>query len=82
VDGAEIDLAHHGPDGWGAGVAIGERAALLCHVGGDRRGDGGQAPPAAIIRAHYHDYRHETVRVMSGETEHVCEAVILPSYCG
>ncbi|AZF90311.1 MAG: hypothetical protein BPHS0_25 [Phage 5P_3] len=82
VDGAEIDLAHHGPT-TGARVwlngnvlrayAISEMMATVM---------AGQRPPAAIVRAHYHDYRHETVRVLCADGVKTCEAVILPSYCG
>lgn len=82
VDGAEIDLAHHGP-ATGARVWLSGNV-LRYYATSEVIGAvmAGKRPPAAIVRAHYHDYRHETVRVMSGETEHVCEAVILPSYCG
>lgn len=82
VGGAEIDLAHHGPTTgarvWLSGNVL--RAYTISEMMATVMAS--QRPPAAIIRAHYHDFRHETVRIMCGETERVCEAVILPSYCG
>jgi len=81
-DGAEVDLAHHGP-------TIGGRAWLRGNVLRQYTISemmdaalAGQPIPAAIVRAHYHDYRRETVRVMMGETERACEAILLPAYCG
>jgi hypothetical protein len=78
VDGVAVDAAHHGPHPgtreWlmGNNVRHYTRSLMLGEVvrGGE--------PPALVVRAHYHDYARETVRVGQWCTE----AVVLPAYAG
>lgn len=78
VDGARVDVAHHGV---GPGARSWLRGNVLRYytrslmIGEIERG---RTPPAAVVRAHYHDGVHETVR----EGGHICEALVLPCYCG
>ena len=78
VDGAGVDVAHHGPTPGGRSWLTGNqlryytRSVMIDDI------LLGNEPPAAIVRAHYHTGIRETVR----EGGHVCEAFVLPSYCG
>lgn len=82
VDGVAFDLAHHGAGPgireWTRGnvLELYTRSLMMAAL------MAGQTPPAAVVRAHYHDYARRTVRVTAGNAEHVTEAVALPSYCG
>ena len=78
VDGAPVDVAHHGPTPGGRSWLTGNQLRyytrsvmlddILC----------GKQPPVAILRAHYHTGIRETVR----EGGYTCEAFVLPSFCG
>jgi len=78
IDGAKIDIAHHGPTPGGRSWLTGNqlraytRSVMLDDLLADK------APPTALLRAHYHTAIRETVR----EGGHTCEAFVLPSYCG
>ena len=78
VDGATVDVAHHGPTPGGRSWLTGNqlryytRSVMIDDI------LNGNAPPVVVLRAHYHTGIHETVR----EGGHVCEALVLPSYCG
>jgi hypothetical protein len=78
VDGARIDVAHHGAGAGGRAWLTGNelryytRSVMLDEV------VRGNTPPAALVRAHYHSGVRETVRV----GEHVTEAFVMPCYCG
>jgi len=78
VDGARIDVAHHGagPGGraWLTGNELRYYAKSLMLDEITR----GNEPPAAVLRAHYHHGVHETVRVGG----HATEAFVLPAYAG
>ena len=78
VDGARVDAAHHGTGPGGRAWLRGNtlryytRSLMISEI------ERGRTPPVALVRAHYHDGVHETVR----EGGYICEAVVLPSYCG
>lgn len=78
IDGARMDVAHHGAGTGGRAWLTGNelryytRSVMLDEV------VRGNAPPAALVRAHYHSGVRETVRV----GEHVTEAFVMPCYCG
>jgi hypothetical protein len=42
----------------------------------------GRVPPRVVLRAHYHQYQRETVRVPSGDAEAVTDGILTPAYCG
>ena len=78
VDGARIDVAHHGAGPGGRAWLTGNelryytRSLMLDEI------TRGNKPPAVVLRAHYHSGVHETVRVGG----HATEAFVLPAYCG
>jgi hypothetical protein len=78
VDGARIDVAHHGAGpgsrAWLTGNELRRYAQSLLIDEALR----GNAPPAAVLRAHFHAGVHETVRVGG----HATEAFVPPCYSG
>jgi hypothetical protein len=78
VDGAKLDVAHHGAGPGGRAWLTGNelryytRSLMLDEI------TRGNKPPAVVLRAHYHSGVHETVRVGG----HATEAFVLPSFCG
>ena len=77
-----IDCAHHGPSpgirAWTAGNVLRHYARSLML---DALADG-EYPPRIIVRAHYHTFTRETVRVMTKRGTFVTEVFILPAYSG
>ena len=77
-----IDCAHHGPSpgirSWTAGNVLRHyvRSLML-----DALADG-EYPPRVLVRAHYHTFTRETVRVTTKRGTFVTEAFILPAYSG
>jgi hypothetical protein len=80
--GVEMDCAHHGPSpgirNWTAGRQL---RYYVQSVMLDCLADG-QNPPGALIRAHNHTGRHETVRIHTRRGTFTTEAILLPAYCG
>lgn len=82
LDGVAFDLAHHGP---AAGIREWTRGNVLEYYTRSLMLTAlvaGEEPPAAIVRAHYHDYARRTVRMVAGNREVVTEAIALPGYTG
>ena len=82
VGADSLDVAHHGagPGGrkWLEGNILRyyvRDIMLRALVDGDK-------PPTAVVRAHFHTYTRETVRVGSKRGTFTTEAFILPAYCG
>jgi len=75
-----LDVAHHGP---GAGSRKWLEGNILRYYLVDilltHQADG-TPPPHWVFRAHYHRWKHETVRV-EGIRDTVADIVLLPSYC-
>lgn len=82
VDGVVMDVDHHGPPPGGTVWVDGD--ALRRYTKNVMLRDllAGKEPPQVLVRAHYHRGIHETVRVQAGNRTHVCEAFVLPCYCG
>ena len=82
VQGLLLDIAHHGPPPgatvWTDGDALRRytRNVVLRDV------LAGKEPPQVLIRSHFHRGIHETVRVPCGDRIYVCEAFVLPAFCG
>jgi len=82
VDGVLVDYAHHGPPpgtrNWlsGNNLRYYVRSLMMDEI------QRGRVPPRAVLRAHYHQYVRETVRIQCGDTEHVSDIVLTPAYCG
>jgi len=82
VDGVLIDYAHHGPPpgsrAWltGNNLRYYIRSLMMDELVRHR------AVPRVVLRAHYHTYQRETVRVPSGAGEAVTDGVLTPAYCG
>lgn len=88
VSGVSVDYAHHGPSpgirNWTRGnVARYYLRSLMLDEILHRR-----EPPRLVLRAHYHEPVHETVRIdgSGGWDAHLrtweSDIVVLPSYCG
>jgi len=81
IDGLRIDVAHHGPSGgirvWTAGnqFRYNLRSIMLDEL------LKGHTPPRVVVRAHYHTYLRETVRVQA-DREVVSDILMIPGYCG
>ena len=77
-----IDYAHHGPPpgtrNWltGNNLRYYLRSLMMDEI------QRGRVPPRIVLRAHYHQYVRETVRLQCGDTEHVSDIVLTPAYCG
>jgi hypothetical protein len=82
VDGVTVDYAHHGPPpgsrNWLTGNNLRHYIRSLMTDEVMR----GRTPPRVVLRAHYHTYQRETVRVPSGDGEAVTDGIITPAYCG
>lgn len=78
VGGVTVDVAHHGPHpgtrAWlkGNQLRYYTRSLMMAEI------MAGREPPQLLVRAHYHEFCHETVRVGGYTTE----AIVLPSYAG
>lgn len=77
-----MDCAHHGPSpgirSWTAGNVLRYYTRSIMF---DALADG-EWPPRILVRAHFHTYRRETVRVTTKRGTFVTEAFILPAYSG
>ena len=81
VEGYGVDAAHHGP---GPGTRTWLKGNMVRYYGRSIMEEEiirGGRPPDLIVRAHYHEYVHETIRIM-GEREWCTEVIVLPSYAG
>jgi hypothetical protein len=78
VDGAKLDVAHHGAGPGGRAWLTGNELRYYAKSQMLDEITRGGVPPAAVIRGHYHHGVHETVRVGGYTTE----AFVLPAYCG
>jgi len=78
IEGCLVDIAHHGPQSgirfWTRGnvARLYAQSVIMNEVGR------GCAPPRILLRAHYHNPVHETVRV----GQYMCDMISLPSYSG
>jgi len=82
VDGVKSDVAHHGP---GAGIRQWTNGNQLRYYVRSLMNDAlidGDKPPDLVVRAHFHTYCRETVRMTTKQGVFKTEALILPSYCG
>jgi len=81
VDGVLIDAAHHGPvtgsRSWLKGNVL--RYSIRSQMMGDLLQ--GREPARVYVRAHYHEYTRELVRVPSDPVRESF-GLILPAYCG
>jgi len=82
IEGKTIDVAHKGPSPgsrrWLKGNMLRYYTVdimLGCLVDGEK-------PPDALVRGHFHEFCHETVRQTNKRGVYQTEAIILPSYCG
>lgn len=82
VDGLLLDYAHHGPPpgsrNWltGNNLRYYIRSLMMDEL------LRGRTPPRVVLRAHYHQYQRETVRIPLGDGEAVTDGILTPSYCG
>ena len=82
IDGVLFDLAHHGPSGgtryWlnGNVARYYLRSAMLTDLGLGRK------PADVYVRAHYHTFIWETVRIEFDGVLHTSHIIIMPSYAG
>jgi len=80
--GQVVDLAHHGPypgsRNWltGNGARYYLRSAML-----DEMVDG-VTPPRVYVRAHYHQWVHETIRIRQNGQDVEGDLIITPCYTG
>lgn len=78
VDGVTIDCAHHGAfpgsRNWLKGNIVRYYTRSIMYDAILR----GEAPPRVVIRGHYHEWVHETVRLNG----YVTDSIVLPAYCG
>lgn len=81
VDGVAIDAAHHGPHPGTRTWLKGNQLRYYCRSLMEQEIIAGREPPELVVRAHYHEYARETVRIR-GAREYVTEIVVLPSYAG
>lgn len=78
VDGYRVDAAHHGPHpgtrAWLSGNQLRYygKSLMMAEI------VNGGAPPDLVVRAHYHEFCQETIRVGQWRTE----VMVLPSYAG
>lgn len=82
VGGVEFDVSHHGPypgsRKWLEGNSL---RYYLRSLMMDELLDG-REPPRVVLRAHYHRYLRETVRVEVRDRTYENDIVLLPSFCG
>ena len=79
-DGLSFDLAHHGP---GAGARNWLKGNILrLYTRSIMMDDlqAGREPPDLVVRAHFHNYVPETVKIRTNGHTHRTEAFILPSF--
>jgi len=76
VGGVAFDLAHHGPHPGSRNWLRGNVLRLYTRSLMQDEIDAGKAPPAFVIRGHYHVYTSEVVTL----GEHETRAIILPSW--
>jgi hypothetical protein len=82
VDGVVIDYAHHGPPPGSRNWLTGNNLRYYIRSLMTDEVMRGRTPPRVVLRAHYHTYQRETVRVPSGDGEAVTDGIITPAYCG
>jgi len=82
VSGLGFDCAHHGPTSGIRQWTVGNQLRLYTRSLMRDELDRGRKPPKIMVRAHYHTFVHETVRIQAGGVGHVTEALVLPGYCG
>jgi hypothetical protein len=78
VEGVTIDYAHHGP---GTGKRMWTRGNSARFYARDimiRELARGRTPPRVVLRAHFHEYVRETVRLDG----HVTDFIVCPPLCG
>ncbi len=87
LEGCVVDYAHHGASTGMRQWTQGQQ--LRWYVKSLLNDDVlmGRVPPRIVLRAHYHTYCRETVRLTTREkdgTGHTweCDAFVLPAYCG
>lgn len=82
VGGVEFDVSHRGPypgsRKWLKGNIL---RYYLRSLMMDELLDG-RVPPRVVLRAHYHTYLRETVRIEVRDRTYVSDIVLLPSFCG
>jgi len=82
VDGVLIDYAHHGPPPGSRNWLTGNNLRYYIRSLMTDEVMRGRTPPRVVLRAHYHTYQRETVRVPAGDGEAVTDGIITPAYCG
>jgi hypothetical protein len=78
IGGAQIDISHHGPTVDSRYWLRGNMARYYLRNLMMKEMKNGKEPPALVVRAHYHDFITEIVRVAQFESR----LVITPSMCG
>jgi len=78
VDGVTIDCAHHGAfpgsRNWLKGNIVRYYTRSIMYDAIAK----GEIPPRLVVRGHYHEWVHETVRLNGYATD----SIVLPAYCG
>lgn len=82
IDGVLFDVAHHGPTPGSRKWLEGNEFRYYIRSLAMQDLLRGETPPRVVVRAHYHKYVRETVRIQANGHEYVVDGVILPSYCG
>jgi len=82
VDGVLVDYAHHGPPPGSRNWLTGNNLRYYIRSLMTDEVMRGRTPPRVVLRAHYHQYQRETVRVPAGDGEAVTDGIITPAYCG
>jgi len=81
ADGMMVDAAHHGPHPGTRTWLKGNQLRYYARSLMEQEIIAGREPPRLMVRAHYHEYSRETVRVR-GAREYVTDIIVLPSYAG
>ena len=82
VEGVSFDAVHRGPYPGSREWLTGNVAALSLKSMMLRELLNGQTPPRVVLRAHYHRYLRQTVRVEAMGVTHESDVILTPSYCG
>jgi len=82
VDGVLIDYAHHGPPPGSRNWLTGNNLRYYIRSLMQDELLRGRTPPRVVLRAHYHTYQRETVRVPAQYGEAVTDGILTPAYCG